>query len=695
MDNSIRQMKVTRILNTCLSVFAAFGLSARAPGDSIPEQLLNEVVVSGQAARVRLEKVNLGEERLELSTLKSMPAFFGEADIVKSLALMPGVHGEGDGGGGFEVRGGNASQNLMLMDGITLFNPSHVMGIFSTFNDVAIGSATLYKGAVPPEFGGATASVLQTSLAPGDMEGWHAGATIGILMAKANCSGPIVKDKLSMAVTARRSYADMFVQMVPEYRGTVMNFYDITAKVRYQATSRDLVDVAFITGRDNMAIKKVMGMYWGNTGVGVNWQARRGDNLVLTTSGAFTSFSPRMVMTLLDTDQEVRQYVHHGSFTEKLRWIVNDDHSLQFGYRSEFIDVKSGDMLTNGLRQYDIRSGWNNALWIDYLGRIGGRTEVAAGIRGRLFTVPGSVKFQRYDATGDKEAPNVHTRNYFNLEPRVSVKYNLSELHNLKAGVGILTQDLHSVRTSSTSFPFDRFAITSADIKPEECIQYGIGYSGMSREGDFDWSVEGYYKSINNVYDYRDGCSMFSQVNLDAIILGGKGRSYGAEFMFRKNSGHLTGWIAYTLSHTQTCIPGINGGRWYNAVNDRRNDLSVVGIYNFNDRWKASATWIYSSGHPLTAPDVKYELGGTTIYYYSARNSYKTPPTHRLDVSATYTHTGNKLTYEWNFGVYNLYCRYNPYIIYFEDDPDNPSGTRAVKQALFGLVPSLSYTLKF
>ncbi|MBD5226136.1 MAG: TonB-dependent receptor [Bacteroidales bacterium] len=688
-------MKVTGILFACLPVLTAFGIRAEIPVDSVPEQLLDEIVVSAQAARTRLQKVNLGEERIELSTIKSMPAFFGEADIVKSLALMPGVHGEGDGGGGFEVRGGNSSQNLMLMDGITLFNPSHVMGIFSTFNDVAIGSATLYKGSVPAEFSGATSSVLQTTLAPGDMERWHAGVSVGILMAKADCSGPIVQDKLSMAVTARRSYADMFVQMVPEYRGTVMNFYDITCRLRYQPAQRDIVDVSFITGRDNMAIKKVMGMYWGNTGVSASWQRRCGSNVVITTAVAFTSSSPRMEMSLLDTDQEVKQYVRHGALTERIRWIVNDDHTLQFGYRSEFIDVKSGDMTSNAVRQYDIRSGWNNAVWADYSGSFGGKAEVTAGVRARLFTVPGSDRFQRYDAIGDRDKPLLRTRNYFNIEPRLSVKYNISELHNIKAGVCVLTQDLHSVRTSSTSFPFDRFALTSAEVKPEESVQYGIGYSGMNAGGDYDWSVEGYYKNLKNVYDYRDGCSMFSQVNIGAIILGGMGRSYGGEFMFRKNSGHLTGWVAYTLSHTQTRIPGINGGKWYNAVNDRRHDLSVVGIYTFNERWKVAATWIYSSGHPLTAPDVKYELGGTTVYYYSARNSYKTPPTHRMDLSATYTHRGRRLTYEWNFGFYNLYCRYNPYIIYFEDAPDKPSGTRAVKQAMFGLVPSLSYSLKF
>ena len=277
----------------------------------------------------------------------------------------------------------------------------------------------------------------------------------------------------------------------------------------------------------------------------------------------------------------------------------------------------------------------------------------------------------------------------------MSLKWDINGAHNIKAGVSHTSQSLHSVRSSTTSFPFDRYVISTDFVKPERTWQYSAGYSGMSRGGDYDWSSEVYYKKMNNVFDYRDGKGMFSGLNLEDLISGGKGRSYGAEFMIRKNSGKLNGWISYSISKTETKIADINGGQWYNATNDRRHDLSVVGIYSFNDRWTLSGSWIFSSGTPLTAPDDKYDLSGMTIYYYSKRNGYRTPPTHRLDLSATYRHTGKKFTYEWSFGVYNLYCRYNPYVVYFEDDPESPSGSRAVLQAMFGIVPSVSYTLRF
>lgn len=684
----------------CGAALGALGcLGAELPGeeaaaDSLLQGSLEEVVVTGQSARQRVDALRLGVENLELAKLAQVPQLFGENDIIKSIALMPGVRGEGDGGGGFEVRGGTASQNLIQLDGITLYNPSHVMGIFSTFNDNALGRATLFKGPFPAQFGGATASVLETALAPGDMERWHAGGTVGILAAKAKAEGPVVRDKLSVAVAARRSYVDAFLQMVPQYRGTVMNFYDITAKARYIPRQGDILDVSFIISHDNMAIDRLMGMYWGNLGGSVNWTARAGERLTFTTTGAVTDYSPKMSMTMMHIDQELRQYVRDFSLSEKARWEVSDRHSLEFGLRSQLLRVKSADMRIKGSSQREIRSGWQNALWASYEGALGERWGLSAGARLSVFSAMSGSRFHEFTGIGEN-APDFSSKTYVDVEPRVSVKYSINPCHNIKLGAGTATQNLHAVRSSSTSFPFDRYALTSASVRPERAAQAAMGYSGMTSDGMFDWSAELYYKDLRNVYDYADGRTMFSRVNLESIILRGRGRSYGAELMFRKNSGPLTGWVAYTLSRTETRIPGINGGRWYDATNDHRHDISVAAIYRFNERWSASASWIFSSGNPITAPDAKYELDGTTIYYYSRRNGYRVPPTHRLDLSATWTRRGKRFTTQWAFGIYNAYCRYNPYIVYFEDDPSKPSGTRAVQRALFGLVPSVSYTLKF
>ena len=668
--------------------------AAQEPKDSVMGGELKEVVVTGNSARQRINNSRLGAERLEMSKMIQVPAFGGEVDIIKSITLLPGVRSEGEGGGGFEVRGGNAYQNLVLVDGISLYNPTHVMGIFSTFNDNAIGGVTLYKGAVPAMYGDATSSVLETTLAAGDMEKYHGSATIGILAAKIKAEGPIVKDKLSFAVAARRSYVDAFLKIIPEYRSTVMNFYDVSAKLRYRPSSSHMIDGTFFISHDNMAIADLMGMYWGNLGGSLNWIARAGDRLTFTTTAALTHFAPKMEMEIMDLNQVMWTYIHNYSLNEKMRWQITDNHNMEFGVRSELLRVKSAEWMLNASREREIRSLWENSAWAEYSGSFAERLDVTAGVRLNVASALSQNRFHEFQST--HATPNQFDgKTYIEVEPRVNLKYNITPLHNVKAGFGISTQNLHAIRANSTSFPFDRYALTSAAVKPERSLQYGIGYSGMTENGAFDWSAEGYYRDIDNVYDFKDGRSTFSDIVIESIILGGRGRSYGAEFMFRKNSGRLTGWVSYTISRTETKIPGINDGRWYNATNDRRHDFSITAIYKLTDRWNLSGSWIFMSGQPLTAPDVKYEIGGETCYYYSKRNSYMTPPTHRLDLSAKYTHVGKKLTYEWAFGIYNTYCRYNPFVVYFEDDSSKPSGTRAVLQAMYGIVPSVFYTLKF
>lgn len=676
-------------LLSLVMLWAVAAWAAEESADSVMSEKLQEVVVTNNSARHRIGSMRLGAEQLELSKLTRLPSFGGEADVIKSITLLPGVRSEGEGGGGFEVRGGNAYQNLVMLDGISLYNPSHVMGIFSTFNDAALGGATLYKGAMPAMYGEATSSVLDMSLAAGDMEEFHGSASIGILAAKIKAEGPIVRDKLSFAVTARRSYVDAFLEMVPEYRGTVMNFYDVTAKVRYRPSPVHLVDASFFISRDNMAVSELMGMYWGNLGGSVNWMAMAGDNLSFKTSVALTRFNPEMGVDIMDMNETMWTYIHNYSINERMRWQPDDNHDVELGLRSELLKVKSAEWIINAAREREIRSLWENSVWADYSGSFGGKIDVTAGLRLNVASVLSAGRFHEFMSTGTVTG-QFDGKTYIEAEPRVNIKYNITPQHNVKAGAGISTQN-----PSSTSFPFDRYALTSACVRPERSRQYGIGYSGMTMDGAFDWSAEGYYRSISNVYDFKDGSSAFSDIALESIILGGRGRSYGAEFMLRKNTGRLTGWAVYTLSRTQTRISGINDGQWYNATNDRRHDFSITAIYRLTDRWSLSGLWIYLSGQPLTAPDVKYEIGGVTCYYYSRRNAYMTPPTHRLDLSATYTHIGRKFTYEWAFGIYNAYCRYNPFVVYFEDDPSKPSGTRAVQQSMYGIVPSVSYTLKF
>ena len=669
-----------------------------AVADTLATQHLDEVVVTASSPLRRVGDVQLGVEKLEMKTLEKAPVLFGEVDIIKSITLLPGVRQESEGSGGYMVRGGTPSQNLVQLDGATLYNPSHVMGIFSTFNDDALGGATLYKGLMPAAYGGATSSALDIRLAPGDMERWHGSGSIGLLAAKIKADGPIVKDKLSLAVSARRSYADLFLKMVPQYRNTVLHFYDVTAKLRYRPTARDCIDASFTVSRDKMGISDIMWMDWGNTAASVNWTASRGDSWRFVTTGAWTNYSGDMWMDIMNNSQRLDEYIRTVSVNEKAVCTINEGHELEAGYRSELLRVKSAEWRVNDTHEKDIRSGWANGIWLSYTGDITGSVELQGGVRASIFSALKGHSFtvmQDYFHPDTRQGGNGIAKTYVNIEPRLSVRVGLTANHSLKGGVTVASQNLHALRTSTNSFPFDRYAVTSAQIKPEKATQYSLGYTGMTEGGMFEWSAEGYWKTLSNVYDYRQGVNIVSDIDIEKLISGGKGRSYGVELMVRKNAGRLTGWLSYTLSKTQNKIAEINDGRWYDASNDRRHDLNVVAMYDLTDRWSLSASFLYSSGQALSVPDSKYQLSGETLYYYSQRNGYRAPATHRLDLAATYTHIGKKFTYKWTIGIYNLYHHYNPYMIYFEDCPDNVSGTRAVQYSMYGIVPSVSYTLKF
>lgn len=680
---------------TLISTLITAAALISEPGDTLgSEQKLQEVVVTGQGAARRVANARIGVEHLDLEKFAQIPVMFGERDLMKSLTLLPGVRAESEASGGFEVRGGTAWQNLIQLDGITLYNPSHTGGIFSTFNDDAIARATLYKGPVPAAYGSAVASALDVGLKDGEPDRFHASGSVGILAAKVYASGPIVKDKLTFAVAARRSYVDIFLNLIPQYRNTIMHFYDMTAKLQYSPAPNHTIDGAFFFGRDNMSVKEVMGMQWGNLGAAVNWTATKGSTWRFLTTASLTRYTSNMEMSLTDSESAMHEFIYNYSINEKITARLSESHSLEFGMRSELLRVMSGEMTYQSMTERDVRSGWQNALWTEYTGQFGTVFSLIGGVRLSTFSVLTSPRFNDYISLSGT-TQQLRAKSYVDIEPRLSLKFALNPLHSIKAGYFIASQNIHALRASSTSFPFDRFALSSDYVKPESSSQISLGYNGMESSGNWDWQAEIYYKDMRNVYDFRDGESMFSEINLESLILGGKGRSYGLELMVRKNIGRLTGWASYTLSRSQTRIPGINNGRWYDASNERRHDFSIVAIMNLTKTWSVSAQWLYSSGAPLTAPELKYHIDGATCYYYSERNAYRTPPTHRLDLSATYTHSGPKLTYQWAFGVYNAYNRMNPFMVYFEDDSSRPSGTRAVQQALYGILPSVTYTLKF
>jgi len=684
-----------------LSLTVVTSLSAQAQRDVISRvDTLQEVTVTSRSALKRINEVQIGVEKVEIATLARVPALFGEKDIIKSIQLLPGVKSEGDGSGGYQVRGGTSAQNLILLDGATVYNAGHLMGLFSTFNDEALANASLYKGLVPAQLGGGTSSVFDIDTRSGDMQRYHFSGTVGLLSAKVMAEGPIQSDKSSFLFAGRRSYLDIFLKSSKDYKDNTMNFYDANLRLNFRLSPQDMLSLTFFRGRDNMGIDDLMDMSWGNTTAAANWLHTFGDPLYANTQLTYSDFSDDVGIDLMNIHYTMAGYIRHLTLNHRQVWTPTKQHRVNYGLETTYLQLKSAEWDIDFLHQREKRNAWMNSLWVNEEWKLNDHLDLSAGARLHLFTVLGGSPYYQVDAKGNivetlTPGSGEFVKTYADVEPRVSLKWAISQQHSVKIGYSRTSQDIHAIRGSSASMPFDRYTMTSNIVSPEQADQVAAGWTAITRDGAYDFSLEGYYKDIRNVYDYRDGKSFHSEIEIERLILGGKGRAYGLELAAHKNEGRLTGWLSYTLSWVENKIEGINGGEWYTAPNDRRHDLAVVGMYHLNDRWELSAAWRYNTGQALTAPSAKFEVDGHTYYYYAERNGYRAPAYHRLDLSATYSRQVGRTTQQWAFGLYNAYNRYNPYVITFENDDTKPSGTKTVQTSLFGIIPSVSFTIKF
>ena len=664
------------------------------------EDTLQGVTIMSRSAQRRLSEVQVGVERIDVGTMAKVPALFGERDIIKSLQLLPGVKSESEASSGYQVRGGTSAQNLILLDGATIYNAGHLMGLFSTFNDNALNNAALYKGMVPAYFGGATSSVFDVSTRVGDMSQYHFNASIGLLSANVAAEGPIQKEKSSFLFAGRRSYLDLFLKASKDYKDNTLNFYDANLQLAFRLSPHDRLSLSFFRGRDNMGVVDLMDMTWGNTTANASWLHTFNDRLYAHTQLTYSDFSDDVGIDMLNIYYTMKGFIRHLTFHHDQRWMPSKSVTLRYGLETSLLKLKSAEWDINLLHQREKRDAWTNAFWVNQEWKVSDRLDLSAGLRLRLHSVLGGAPYYEIDSEGNiistfHPDKGSIVKTYTDLEPRLSANLKLSPRHSLKLGYSRTTQDIHAIRAGSMSMPFDRYTMTSNLLKPELADQVALGWTGITRESDYDFSAEAYYKWVRNVYDYRDGKSFYSEIEIERLLLGGKGRAYGLELCAHKNKGRLTGWLSYTLSWSENKIAGINNGEWYTASNDRRHDFCVIGIYQASPSWELSAMWRYNTGQALTAPSAKYEIDGRTFYYYAERNGYRAPASHRLDLSASHTKKWRRSTHIWSFGIYNAYNRYNPFVIRFENDDDKPSGTKAKLTAMFGIVPSVSFTLKY
>ena len=687
-------------LTAAVAAVAPLPGMAQEASDIAREKDLQEVTITSRSVQKRMDEVQIGVEKVEIATLAKVPSLFGEKDIIKSLQLLPGVKSESEGSGGYQVRGGTAAQNLILLDGATVYNAGHLMGLFSTFNDDALMSGALYKGMVPAQFGGGSSSVFDISTRSGDMYDYHYGGTIGLLSAKVMAEGPIQEGKSSFLVSGRRSYLDLFLKATDEYKNNTLHFYDANVRLNFHLTQKDVLALSFFHGFDNMGLEDLMFMKWGNTTATANWLHTFSDQYYANTKLIYSDFSSHIGMDVMSMDYTMKGFIRHATLNHQHTWTIDGHHRMNYGLEGSYLQVQSAEWDIIELHEREKRNALTGALWIGDDWTISDALELQAGARLHLFSVLGGAPYYEIDADGNitnttNPSSSHIVKTYADIEPRLSAKISLGTQHNLKIGYSRTSQDVHAINNGASGMPFSRYLMSSNIVKPEQANQVSLGWTGITRNGAYDFSAETYYKTIDNVYDFRDGKFFFSEIEVERIILGGKGRAYGLELCAHKNDGPLTGWISYTLAWSENKIEGINGGRWYTASNDRRHDLSIVGMYQLSPCWDVAATWHYNTGQALSAPTAKYDMFGNTFYSYSERNSYRAPACHRLDISANYTRKHGKATHIWSFGVYNAYNRYNPYVIRFSNDDKKASGTKVEQTSLFGIVPSVSFTLKY
>jgi hypothetical protein len=670
---------------------------------------LETVVVTARSNSRSISNPQMGVEKLSTSEIRNIPVLLGERDILKTLQLLPGVKSAGEGNSGFYVRGGAGDQNLILLDEAPVYNASHLLGFFSTFNSDAIKDMTLYKGGMPAQYGGRLSSVLDIKMNDGNNQDYNVSGGIGLISTKLNVEGPIQKNKSSFLLTGRRTYADLFLKLSNDssINSNTLYFYDLNAKLNYQLGKKDRLYLSGYFGKDVLGVGETFGIDWGNTTSTLRWNHIYSNKLFSNTSLIFSDYKYKISIRSGGDNFDINSVIRDWNLKHEFQWYANTSHNLRFGLNTIYHTIRPGEIdAKNSVGVNDAklqqRYSWENSIFLTDTWKLSDRVNITYGLRLTAFSILGEGDYFAIDKEGNvtdtfsyKRGEFVKT--YINPEPRLAASYVFNKQSSIKASYVRNVQNLHLVSNSTSSNPTDKWLASTNIIQPEIADQVALGYYRNFGGHRYELSVETYYKQLQNQIDYRDGADIF--LNNDAIesqLLFGKGRAYGLEWLFKKRTGKFTGWISYTLSKTERKIDGINYNRSYNARQDRTHDLAIVGSYQINAKWNVSANWVYYTGDAVTFPAGKYRVDDQTVFYYTDRNAYRLPAYHRLDLGATcQLRKRKKYSAELSFSIYNAYGRENAYTINFRDNKDDPSRTEAVRYALFKFIPSVSYNFKF
>jgi len=668
---------------------------------------LDEVVVSTERMDKNISSAEFGIEKLNLKDIETIPVFFGEKDILKTIQLLPGIGTSAEGSTGFNVRGGSIGQNLILLDEAPVYSSAHLAGFFSVFNSDAIKDVTVYKGGIPASFGGRAASVLDITMNNGNSKKFSSSGGIGLVSSRLTLEGPIIKDKMSFILSGRRTYGDLVARLLfPENLvSDDMNFYfyDFNAKLNYTLNDKNRIFLSGYFGQDVFELGKDIGTGWGNSTGTLRWNHLFSERLFSKTSLVYSKYDYGFVFG--QNSMKLRSGIEDLSVREEITWYANPENTLKFGFTGTHHLFRPGEITFNDTSSVEIVSREKTALeaaaYIQNEQKIGSRLSANYGLRFSAFSQLGPVWFYEYntenqviDSTWYSSGKIAYPE--LGFEPRLSLNFMINDKSSVKLSYNRMAQYIHLLSNTTAGSPTDVWMPGSNNLKPVFVDHFSAGYFRNFKNNGIETSAEVYYKNMANTVDYEDGAEIIFNQHAESQILRGKGRSYGMELYIKKKYGVFSGWISYTLARTENRIEGISDFSWYPVRYDKTHDLSLVAMQKIGKRLTLSCVWTYATGNAVTFPSGKYELQNSPVPYYTERNGYRMPAYHRLDASLSLSGKKNRrFVSEWDFSVYNLYNRRNAYMISFRESETVPGTTEAVKLSLFGIVPSVTYNFKF
>lgn len=691
---------------------------------------LGTAVVSARALDKKVENKKISVVKMETSKIKEIPVIFGEVDILKTITLLPGIQSAGEGNSGFNVRGGSQDQNLILLDEATVYNASHLLGFFSVFNGDAVKDLEVYKGGIPAKYGGRLASIVDIKMRDGNAKKFAAIGGIGTISSRLTLEGPIVKDKSSFMVAGRRSYADVFLPLSPDetVRESKLYFYDLNLKANYELSDKDRLYVSGYFGRDVLGLNELFAINWGNATATLRWNHLVNEKMFVNTSLVYSDFNYGVDINFAENasfglDQSINDIYIKSDWTN----YINTKSTLNFGGQVIYHRFNPGLFAPNNEAssllfeetQIEKRKALETGWYVDHEYKHSPRLNFRYGLRVSSFSNIGGSEYTYTKNVETNEPISALTvkdsfaggeiyNTYIGFEPRASASYNLTRNMAVKASYNRTFQYIQQATNTASSFPTDQWFSASRNVKPQRADQVAVGIFKNFDIG-LETSAEVYYKWMNNQVDYRDNANLAFNENLDGELLTGDGWAYGAEFYVAKTEGASSGFISYTWAKTMRQIDGISGNNPYVAGFDRRHNLSVVFTQKFSKRLLATASFVFASGQPLTTPVSKYIYDGEwqTNYNNEERNNFRLPAYHRADIGITLKSKDKpdkRFNSNWNFSVYNLYNRENPYAIYFRtirdtdlmQNPDAKVGnTAAFQTTLFKIIPAITWNFEF